>query len=182
MRAGETKDEAERSRLVARAVSHLETALEIHPRYQRALAMLGTIHQDFRGDVGRALADYERLYAMNPDWPRLAYKLGTLYLQHRPERLDAAVRVLERATVLQPEDADAHGNLGAAYYLSGDLERAAASLETAVLLDPDDVDRNRSLAEVLRETGDTEKFERYRSATHRLGGRLGPASTQDGDP
>jgi cytochrome c-type biogenesis protein CcmH/NrfG len=147
-RASESSDAAERARLERDAVAHLETALRIHPRYERALEMLAAA-QSRRGDSESSLSALERLFALNPRRGSVAFNAGTLILQHHPERRADAVRYLEHAVEVQPNDADAHANLGVAYYQSGDTTRAIASLERAVALAPDRSDHRANL-EALR--------------------------------
>jgi protein O-mannosyl-transferase len=144
MRASEGSDAGERARLEGDAVTHLETALQIHPRYERALEMLATVQQR-RGDVDRGFATLVRLFEVNPRRHNVAFNLGTLILEHHPERSAEAARYLERAVELRPNDADAHANLGVAYYQSGDTARAIASLERAVALAPESRDHRANL-------------------------------------
>jgi len=151
-RAREVSEPAESARLVETAIGHLETALRVHPRYERALEMLAVVQRQ-RGDVDGAFATLERLFDVNPARRNVAYNLGSLILEHHPERSADAVRYLERAVELRPDDADAHANLGVAYYQSGDAARAIASLERAVVLDPDHAGHRANLEGLRSEVG-----------------------------
>ncbi len=148
IRASETREPAERAQLEAEAVAHLETALQVHPSYERALEMLGAVHKR-RGDFDGTLAALERLFRLNPRRGNVAFNAGTLILEHHPERGADAVRYLERAVEIRPDDADSHANLGAAYYGVGDLARAITSYERAVALAPERANHRANL-EALR--------------------------------
>lgn len=150
IRASETADPGERARLEGDAVAHLETALRVHPRYERALEML-SVAQGRRGDMDASLATVERLFALNPRRGKVAFNAGTIILEHHPERSADAVRYLERAVEIQPDDADARANLGVAYYQTGDLARAIASFERAVALAPDRADHRANLQQLRAE-------------------------------
>ena len=150
IRASETSDPGERARLEADAVAHLDTALRIHPRYERALEML-SVARGRRGDADASLAALERLFALNPRRGKVAFNAGTMILEHHPERSADAVRYLERAVDLDPDDADARANLGVAYYQTGDLARAIASFERAVALAPDRADHRANLEQLRAE-------------------------------
>jgi protein O-mannosyl-transferase len=150
IRASETADPGERARLEGDAVAHLETALRVHPRYERALEML-SVAQGRRGDMDASLATVERLFALNPRRGKVAFNAGTIILERHPERSADAVRYLERAVEIQPDDADARANLGVAYYQTGDLARAIASFERAVALAPDRADHRANLEQLRAE-------------------------------
>jgi Flp pilus assembly protein TadD len=63
------------------------------------------------------------------------------------------VRYLERAVEIRPQDADAHANLGVAYYKAGDTPRAIASFERAVTLAPARADHRANLDALRAEAG-----------------------------
>jgi Tfp pilus assembly protein PilF len=150
IRASATSDGDERVRLQARAVAHLESALRVYPRYERALEMM-SVAQGRRGDSDASLAAVERLFAINPRRGKVAFNAGTLILEHHPERSADAVRYLERAVEIFPGDADAHANLGVAYYQTGELARAIASIERAVALAPTNASHRANLEQLRAE-------------------------------
>jgi Flp pilus assembly protein TadD len=71
----------------------------------------------------------ERAYALGPDDPTIALNLGRTYLALN--RVDDAVRTLERAVQLEPAAFFPQLNLARGYLLRGDLVRARATLERA---------------------------------------------------
>jgi Tfp pilus assembly protein PilF len=176
LRARETRDPAERDRLVARAVSHLEKALRIHPRYQRAWAILATTQRELRGDLDATLDVYERRFAVDPRGHDAAFNLGTLLLDRRPARRAEAIGYLELAAELRPDDPDPLANLAVGYYRAGETRQAIATLERALRLAPSRLDLHRNLAELLREIGDDAKLEREREAIDALEARVAPGA------
>lgn len=65
------------------------------------------------GQMDRALTAYEARIASTPDDPLYRYNYGSLLLQ--AERYGEATEQLARAAELDPQNANAHYNLGAAY-------------------------------------------------------------------
>jgi protein O-mannosyl-transferase len=153
IRASETADASERELLEQAAIGQLEAAVRIHPRYERALEMLATAHRR-RDEFDDAIAALERLFTVNPRRSNVAFNLGTLLLEHRPERRADAVHLLELAVEAQPGDADARANLGVAYYQNGDAARAIAAFERAVELAPGNASHRANLDELRREAAE----------------------------
>lgn len=60
----------------------------------------------------------------------------------------------EEAIESHPQDADAHFNLGSAYYVEGNLEEAEEALEKALALDAEHVDAHYYLGLVRAARGD----------------------------
>jgi tetratricopeptide (TPR) repeat protein len=150
IRANETADPAERARIEQSAIGYIETALHVHPRYRNALEMLA-VARGRQGDIESEIVALERLVEIDPRRRNAAFNLGTVILEHRPERVADAVRYLELAVKVRPRDADARANLGVAYYKTGDLARAIASFERAVALAPDRADHRANLEQLLAE-------------------------------
>ena len=81
-----------------------------------------------------------------------------------------AVASLEKAVALDPQFAEARGNLGAEYAKLGRFERAAQELQLAIELDPDTPQHQSNLAVVLGQMGRLEEAEQWaRSAVARDG-------------
>ncbi len=76
-----------------------------------------------------------------------------------PEGSEGARDDFARAVALNPQDAVAWGDLGAARFWLGDLEGAGAATRRSLELNPDDLTFNMNLALFLAMTGDTATFE-----------------------
>jgi tetratricopeptide (TPR) repeat protein len=84
--------------------------------------LLGVAHEK-EGRLDLAEADWLRAVADNPNNTDALLDLGRLALGRR--RPDEAIRLLERAAELSPASLDPVYNLGRAYRLKGDADRAA---------------------------------------------------------
>ena len=63
---------------------------------------------------------------------------------------------------INPDDAEAHGNLGYAYYETGKYKEAIESYKQAIRLDPDDTLGYILLSNVYYRIGEREKWEKLR--------------------
>ena len=80
------------------------------------------------GQTDRAIDAYDARIAASPDDPLYRYNYGSLLLQ--AERYEEAVEQLTRATELEPGNANAHYNLGAAYQnQAADVNEQISELE-----------------------------------------------------
>lgn len=80
------------------------------------------------GQIDRAIDAYDARIAANPDDPLYRYNYGSLLLQS--ERYEEAVEHLARAAELDPTNANAHYNLGAAFQnQAADLQDEIETLE-----------------------------------------------------
>lgn len=89
------------------------------------------------------------------DDPILLQRLGVLYLQENQPR--EAIRALEQATLLMPENGETHMWLGFAYFLNQQFVDAEESYERALLHNPDQTDAHNFLGLLHAEQGDTQK-------------------------
>lgn len=102
---------------------------------------------DKAGQWSNALPALQKAVALGPDQAEALEYLG--YAQAlRGENLPEAQALLERASKLQPGDADIGGSLGWAYFKQGDAARALPLLEKAVQGDPAGAAVNEHLGDV----------------------------------
>ena len=66
-----------------------------------------------KGEVDRAIADFDKAIALNPDYAAAYYNRGTAYGMKGD--YDRAIADFGRAIKLNPKDADAYNNRGLAY-------------------------------------------------------------------
>jgi tetratricopeptide (TPR) repeat protein len=117
---------------------------QLDPREIGALVTL--VNQDRSSEAEqRARA----LLALHPDDGMLWKILGVALLRQRKDALQA----LRRAAELIPEDAEAHGNLGAALYERGQWAEALLSLRRVLELQPDNVEALVDCANALKAHG-----------------------------
>lgn len=105
-------------------------------------------------------ADLMRAFeARFQDQPNRLVEIGFFYVQI--EAPFEAVRVLERATKLAPDDHRAHNSLGTAYLISLRLDDAATEFQKALDLDAKDEYANLNLGHLTRAAGDYERAVAY---------------------
>jgi tetratricopeptide (TPR) repeat protein len=116
--------------------------------------------------------------------PPRAAQLYREYLQYRPSdvavhrRLSAmferigdagsALRHLDAAVVLEPNNAEFHFDLGVLCRKIQNLERAAASFSRALECEPDLLEAHLHLAQIYEQQGSKREAMRHLSAAHRL--------------
>jgi MerR HTH family regulatory protein/Tetratricopeptide repeat len=116
--------------------------------------------------------------------PARAAQLYREYLQYRPRdgtvhhRLSAlferigdtgsAVRHLDAAAVLEPNNAELHFDLGVLYRKLENMEQAAASFTRALECEPDLIEAHLHLAQIHEQQGQKREAMRHLSAAHRL--------------
>jgi tetratricopeptide (TPR) repeat protein len=110
----------------------------------------------YRVESAELMRSFEPRFETEPN--RLV-EIGFFYVQI--EAPVEAVRVLERAVQLAPQDHRAHNSLGTAYLISLRLDDAAAEFQRALGLDSNDEYANLSLGNLTRATGDYERAVSY---------------------
>ncbi len=115
----------------ADAMPHLEKALETDPKSAEAAFYLGAATEQTGGDKAKVEALYKQALAFNPKLVDAAQNLAALYLDE-PARPDDAIPVLQKALSNAPGDPKLLQNLGYAYSLKKDGEKAQAAYEQAL--------------------------------------------------
>ncbi|HVP57448.1 MAG TPA: tetratricopeptide repeat protein, partial [bacterium] len=108
------------------------------------------------GDLALQVKMWEEALKINPDRFEPNFHLGILY-GHYMQQPMKGVAFLEKAVRLQPMNAEAYNNLGAAYGMLGRPEDAVRTLEHAVQLNPADAQAYANLAVAYRSVGNEAK-------------------------
>jgi tetratricopeptide (TPR) repeat protein len=87
------------------------------------------------GEHDLALADFDRVIAINPDFAAAYFGRGTA--RHFKGDLDLAIEDYDRAIEMDPNDVEVYYNRDVAYKDKGDYDRAIADFETVLRIDPD---------------------------------------------
>ncbi len=130
----------------AEAMPHLEAALAADPKSAPAAFYLAMSKEQIKAgkmtpeDRTEVEGLYKQSLALDPKLSEAAQNLAALYLD-APPRPDEAIAVLEKALTNEPDNAQLLANLGFAYGLKGDVDRASAAYERA--LKKDDVVQTR---------------------------------------
>ncbi len=110
----------------------------------------------YRAESAELMKSFESRFETQPN--RLV-EIGFFYVQI--EAPFEAVRVLEKAVALAPEDHRAHNSLGTAYLISLRLDDATAEFARAIELDAKDEFGNLNLGNLSRAMGDYERASSY---------------------
>lgn len=128
-----------------------------------AAFLLGSAYER-TGRQEEAVAEFRRTLEQNPDYvPALNY-LGYLFAE-RGENLEEALRLTQRAVVLDPDNGAYVDSLGWVYFRMGKKTEARAFLERAVRLEPEDPAVHEHLGDVYKALGEIDKA---RSAYERV--------------
>jgi hypothetical protein len=103
-----------------------------------------------KGDLDRAIADFDQALRLDPDSTFALNNRGAAYA--RKGQYSEAIADFNEAIRLDPQSATAYNNRGTAYAKLGEYERALEDFEQAVRLDPKDMgaQNNRRLARQLK--------------------------------
>ena len=93
----------------------------------------GTAYQE-KGEVDRAIADYTKAIALDPNDATAYNNRGFAY--YRKGESDRAIADYTKAIALEPKRARAYFSRGLAYKTRGDKEKAIADLRKALEIDP----------------------------------------------
>jgi tetratricopeptide (TPR) repeat protein len=135
---------------IAEAESALKTAERLAPDNNGVLIGLAWLY-GHRGDNQRALANYERLLAVDGSSVHAWSGKGHALMQLK--RYDEAVQALETAVRLQPDFANAWINLGQTLLIQKQLGKAIYALERATRLAPLAVDARLYLTQAYLASG-----------------------------
>jgi tetratricopeptide (TPR) repeat protein len=125
---------ADKLPLDPRAHAAADTAVKLNGDSVFAHRNLGYVLET-EGDYREAAAEYMKAITLAPTLAPLFMDLGRVYYI-KLEKLDEAVSALRRATELDPNNPQAHTELGRCYYTRGDFLNALASLQRAIAADP----------------------------------------------
>jgi len=125
--------------------NNLDYTLRAFPNHPRALMLIGVFEiqvRKFSPEAWRAVEKrpnfspvacyFERALMRTPDDPGIYNARGIIL--SRVQEWDKAIEAFQRAVELAPGSAEAHYNLGLAYYGAGDYQKSAASAREAYRL------------------------------------------------
>jgi tetratricopeptide (TPR) repeat protein len=116
--------------------------------YSRGIAL------ERSGNWSGAEADFQHALELQPEQPLVLNYLGYSWIEKR-QNLDRALKMIERAVQLRPNDGYIVDSLGWAYYQLGSYPQAAQYLERAIELLPEDPTINDHLGDAYWRIGRT---------------------------
>jgi Flp pilus assembly protein TadD len=124
---------------------------KVEPRHWRLFYSRG-VALERAGQWPRAEADLKHALELQPDQPLVLNYLGYSWID-KGENLKDALKMIERAVELRPNDGYIVDSLGWAFYRLGQFPKAATYLERAIELLPEDPTINDHLGDVYWQTG-----------------------------
>jgi tetratricopeptide (TPR) repeat protein len=146
-----------KQRMLADADRHLRRSIELYDRHFWAWNLLGNVRME-RGEYAEAIAAWERVMQMRPDFRHLLVNVrraGLLLADRKMQEgdVDGAVKILEERTRRDPSDVAALDNLGQLYLQRNDPVAAISAYERARASASRDISILTGLAEAYRQGG-----------------------------
>ncbi len=107
----------------------------------------------------QALAHYQKVTELAPDYPDVWFNMGTLY--HQLKRDSEAIQSLQRSIKTSPSQTGAHAELGAIYAERNELGKAREILLQGLGIDPESTDLLSVLSLSYIQGGDLRSAEKY---------------------
>ncbi len=114
---------------------HMEESIELGPKSAATLVALGSLRER-RRDYDGAITSYKDALAIAPASVVALNNLAWLYATQRPDKLDDALALAEKARHVAPFAAEVADTLGWIHHLKGDGKKAVASLQLAARMKP----------------------------------------------
>ena len=132
------------------ALEKNQEALQIYPRFLRALVFLGSTLGE-QGEPARAVAVLQHAARLYPEDPGAQFNLGIAY--GSAGRPSDEIQAYRRALAVEPDLISAYMNLAAALLAAGQTEQAAETYRQAIQVNPLSVVLYYSLALVYERQG-----------------------------
>ena len=144
------------------AIAKFEQALEVDPNSAGTYLSLAMLYEQ-TGKYDKAMAVYERALAKNSKFWPAANNLAFLLSEHAasPENLDRALRLVQQAQEVRPNEPELLDTLGWVYYKMGNAQRAAEIIGQAQSADPTNAILNYHLGVVLANTDRKEEARQH---------------------
>lgn len=152
------ENKAKEKEFIDKAIYHLNRAISLHPTYVNGYLNLGVAYYKLE-QFEKAQEMWDKVKILYPNNPYLVtnYRaLGSVYYQKaiavgkteplEVPRLKEAIKLLEKAVAVQPQNATYWYDLGGVSYMIGDFEKARISWENSIKLDPTNEKAQKGLA------------------------------------
>ena len=146
------ENKSQEKELIQKAIFHLNKSISIHKGYVNGYINLGVAYFKLKEyDKARESWDIaKQIYPNNPFLKRNLKLIGTVYYNDAmvfgPKQPIEAMKLLEKAIEVDPNNADYWYNLGGVSYTVGDFEKARKAWTKTLLLDPNNLQAKRGMA------------------------------------
>jgi tetratricopeptide (TPR) repeat protein len=141
--AQKEKDPKKQTAMFDEAMTHLQKAVEIHPRFKNAYLLMGNSY-NYKKDFEKAIENYKKCLEIEPDDKDAKHNLsityryyGIYYLEQKKD-IPNAIRCLEEVYKYKPDDIESIRMLGLAAGLKGDHSKAIEHLTKVIQKLPND--------------------------------------------
>lgn len=138
--------------LTKKCIPFLTRAISLHPRYVNGYLDLGVVYGKL-GELENAEESWNKVQEIYPDHPYLKQNFHLLGLTYHRKGMDLmshdineSIHFLEKATKVDPENADNWYDLGDAYEKINEPEKARTAWSKALQLKPDYQEARRKLS------------------------------------
>ncbi len=135
------QDPSRKQAMLSQAIEHLQQALRIHPNYKNAYLLLGNAY-NYLQEYEKSIEAYEKALALDPDYADARRNLGITYKDagkfygEQKGDLNRAIRYLEQAREIMPNEYEVLRLLGVAHGIRGDRVEAMEYFTLATQADP----------------------------------------------
>ena len=171
------QDTVLRRQMFEEASIYLKRAVELHPKYQDALVLLGN-SLFYQGKFDEAIKSYEiavQLDTSNVAKRKnlaMAYREKGKFAGERKGDLATALENLHKSYRINPDDAETLRLLGVAHGIQGKVAEAITYFEKARAINPTDANLLFDLGNAYMQTGETEKGQQLRSEAVKIDPKL----------
>ncbi len=137
----------------AEARSHLEKAIQLDPKQDDALYILGTIERA-TGNPDQAIERFGATLDLKPDFSMCRLELCRLLFERG--RADEAKQVVQAGIAIDPASADLHYYLGNLHHEARELDAAISCFQKALALRPDYLEVHNNLGNSYLAQGELE--------------------------
>jgi tetratricopeptide (TPR) repeat protein len=155
-------DEAEKDRRIQQAITYLNRAIEIHPRYRNAYLLLGNCYY-YAQDFPKAFEYYDETLRLSPGYEdalknrRFAYRDAGRYYGEKMGDLNKALFYLKKAYAEMPEDIETIRLLGVCHGLLQNHDEAISLFKKWTVLSPENAYAWRNLTAAYGSNGNEEE-------------------------